>query len=144
MRARRGAGYCRNEDCSAYGQPFLLVRPSEPFECPVCLRTGVLECERSARTGTGPLVSEVRVDFDFDSARSRYRRRALKVEKRVEGRRSVVTLQSPLINTREQAMRVAAELLETLNRRARFAPRDPTPAKPTRQDLIAEGWSVLA
>ncbi|MBW2281694.1 MAG: hypothetical protein JRG76_06545 [Deltaproteobacteria bacterium] len=144
MRARRGAGYCLKQDCSGFGQPFLLMRPSVPFECPVCMRTGVLETERWARTGEGALVTEVRVDFDFDPERRRYRKRTLKVERGLEGRRSVVTLQSPLIDTREQAIRVARRLLDTLNARARFSLRDPTPAKATRRDLIAEGWTVLA
>ncbi len=144
MRARRGAGYCLKEGCSAYGRPFLLARPSAPFECPVCLRPGVLECERSVRTGKGARVGEVRVDFDFDPRRRRYRQRALKLDRRLLGSRSVVTLQSPLIDTREQAVRVARRLLETLNQRVSVAPRDPTPAKPTRRDLITEGWPVLA
>ena len=103
MSARRGAGYCLKEGCSAYGQPFLLKRPSAQFECPVCLRPGVLECERSARMGEGVLVGEVRVEFDFDPRRRCYRKRARTVDRLLQGPRSVLVLRSPLIDTRERS-----------------------------------------
>jgi hypothetical protein len=144
MSARRGAGYCVWKLCSAYAQPFFLLEAPETFECPVCLRPGLVESERASREGTDPLYCEVRVDFDFDPLRGVYRKRALTIDGRVLGRRSCFTLQSPLIHTRERAVRVGRLMMRNLNRRFERKQVRQAPRPQSREQLIDEGWSVLA
>lgn len=144
MSARKGAGFCLWKACSSYAQPFFLIDAPDVFECPVCLRPGLVECERATREGPDPLFSEVRIDFDFDPLRRVYRKRALTIDGRLLGRQSSFTLQTPMIQTRERAVRVGRTILRNLNRSfERTRAQEPLRSK-TRDQLIAEGWPVLA
>lgn len=143
MPVRRGAGFCLRGACSAYARPFFLLEAPDTFECPVCLRPGFVESERASREGNDPLCSEVRIDFDFDPIRRVYRKRALTIDGRLLGRQASFTLQSPLIDSRERAVRVGRLMMRNLNRRFE-RPSLPCKRAQTREQLVAEGWAVLA
>ncbi len=144
MSVRRGAGFCLWEGCSAYTQPFFILEAPQTFECPVCLRPGLVECERASREGPDPLYGEVRVDFDFDPVRRVYRKCALTTDGRLLGRQSSFRLQSPLIRSRERAIRVGRLMMRNLNRRFERPRAGPSAHSTTRDQLVAEGWDVLA
>lgn len=144
MSVRRGAGFCLWKACSVYAQPFFLLDAPETFECPVCLRPGLVECERASREGRDPLYNEVRIDFDFDPVRRVYRKRSLTIDGRLLGRQSRFTLQSPLIHSRERAIELGRLLMRNLNRRFEHSHVSPPARKQSREQLIAEGWPVLA
>jgi hypothetical protein len=120
---------------------FLLVHVPDSFDCPTCLRPGRIERERSRRTGDADLYSEVRVEFDYDLEQRIYLQDARIEDERLLARHGVYTLRSPLIRTRAQALRVGRAVLQKLNRSldGRVPPRGPT-----RRELIAQGWPVLA
>ncbi len=141
MSVRRGAGFCLWKPCSAYAQAFFLLEAPQTFECPVCLRPGLVECERASREGQDALYGEVRVDFDFDPVRRVYRNCALTTDGR---RQSSFTLQSPPIRSRERAIRVGRLMMRNLNRRFEHSRAGPSARSQTRNQLIAEGWDVLA
>ncbi len=143
MSVRRGAGFCLRKGCSAYSQPFFLLEAPDAFECPVCLRPGLIESERARRDGADRFVGEVRIDFDFDPARRVYRKRALMMDGRTHGRQATFTLQSPLIDSHERAVRIGRLMMRSLNQRS-GAKSDDAQRAPTRNQLIGEGWSVLA
>ncbi len=144
MSVRRGAGFCLWKACSAYAQAFFLLEAPQTFECPVCLRPGFVECERASREGPDLLYGEVRVDFDFDPVRRVYRNCALTTDGRLLGRQSSFTLQSPLIRSRERAIRVGRLMMRNLNRRFERPRAGPRAHSQTRDQLVAEGWDVLA
>jgi hypothetical protein len=144
MSVRRAAGFCLWRGCSAYAQLFFLIESPEIFECPVCLRPGLVESERASREGHDALYGEVRIDFDFDPINQVYRKRALTIDGRSLGRQSSFTLQSPLIGTHEHAVRVGRLLMRNLNRQFERAGPGHRRRTQSREQLVEEGWSVLA
>ena len=137
---RRGAGYCMNSTCATFGKLFMLGDLPSTFECPTCLRPARLERERGIRHGAGTVFDEVRVEFDFDPIYGIYRQAVRIRDGRLLGRHDVYTLQSPLLETREQALDVGKRVLRNLN--ARLGRRDLS-RRPGRTELVEQGWTVL-
>ena len=139
---RRGVGFCTNRDCETFGRGYYLPDPPVDFECPCCLRMGRLVRERGMRQGGSGTLTEVRVEFSYDRVRDVFRECARLRDDRVLGRHAVYTFQSPLVRSRSQALRIARVILTNgnrqLDRRARAG------CLPSRAQLMADGWAVLA
>jgi hypothetical protein len=137
---RRGAGYCMNSTCATFGKLFMLGDLPDTFECPTCLRPARLERERGIRHGDGTVFDEVRVEFDFDPIYGIYRQAVRIRDGRLLGRHDVYTLQSPLMETREEALRVGKLVLRNMNVRLE---RPDRPPRSSRTELVEQGWTVL-
>lgn len=72
--------------------------------------------ERGFYTGTADIFNEVRVEHNFDSLQKRYRSIAIVNDDSLAGICNTYTLQSPLIQTENRALKVAEALLANLNR----------------------------
>ena len=118
---RRGAGYCRNQECEEFEKAVFLMNYAAPFDCPRCGRRIVLEEERGFYTGRYELVREVRVEYDFDVFNDTYRKVAIVCDEGLPDRYSVYTLKSPIIQGEKRALRIAEAILANLRRhRKRF------------------------
>ncbi len=137
---RRGVGYCMNDRCEQFGELRFYADLPSSFDCPTCFLPGMIERERGIRRKSATVFDEVRVEFDFDPLRRIYQQRAAVRDKRLLGRRDVYRLQSPVIRTRAQALRAARGMLSNVSRRLGRPARR---RRPTRDQLVSEGWSVL-
>jgi hypothetical protein len=136
-RRGRGVGFCTSPSCP----DFLQLRPQVPapeeYRCPTCARPAGLELERGVRRGTGPIVSDVRVEFDFDPRRCIYLGHVAMRAARVLRPSGVFTLQTPLVRNERAARALAAALLRELSapqhfaRALRIAPLAPPERLPT-------------
>lgn len=112
----RGAGYCTNRGCADYSIRIFLPGPGEKFNCSTCGQEGRVERERGTSAGNSDIYNEVRVDWSFDSEHGCYRSITRIKDDSIRGRHGVYTLQSPLIDSEEKALKVAQAILKNLNR----------------------------
>lgn len=113
---KRGAGYCRNQECEEFEKDVFLMNYAAAFDCPRCGERGVLEEERGFRTGGYELVREVRVEYGFDVFNDAYQRVAIVRDEALPERYSVYTLKSPIIQGEKRALRIAEAILANLLR----------------------------
>ena len=137
---RRGVAFCVNTECQNAGRLQAFRHLPESFDCPRCGAPGRVERERGVKQPGATVFDEVRVEFDFDPERGIYRSSARVRDRRLLGRHDVYTLQSPLVKTRAQALRVAAAVLKQLNARLNGEEKKTLPG---RDELISQGWPVL-
>jgi hypothetical protein len=89
----------------------------------------------------GDVVDEVRVAYGYDAERDCYTFVEVAREPSLLGRHNVVHVRSPLIQQPAVARMLAEVLLAHWNERLR---RREVPAlRPTRTELVAQGWKVL-
>jgi len=136
---KRGVGFCVNSDCGCFGQLRSFRHLPEAYDCTRCGAPGQIERERGIKQPGATIFDEVRVEYGFDPERRIYRDSVRVRDRRLLGKHDVYTLQSPLVKTRAQALRVAAAVMKQLN--ARLA-KGAKPL-PGRDDLISQGWPVL-
>ncbi len=138
----RGAGYCVNKECFDFGRRTFIVGPGDGFSCPFCEQDGKVMKERGFYSGKSDIYNEVRVEYGFDVERSCYREIARVRDESVLGRHNVYTLQSPLIDSEEKALRVAEVILSNLNRyQGPLADSDSVTPGQARQTAIVTGES---
>ena len=137
---KRGAAFCRETNCSEYGELYL-VDPFVPdYVCPRCGIPGQVEPEYGAGCGRpGQPFSEVRVYYAFNGAERTYSKVAIAHEGTVFRGEAVYHLYSPVIRSPERAQRTAESILARLNQQPAKLQRGQT-----RAELMAEGWAVLA
>ena len=124
---KRGAGYCRNQECEEFERAVFLVSWVAPFDCPRCGERSVLEEERGFYTGWYNPVREVRVEYDFDVFNCTYRRVAIVRDEGLADRHRVYTLKSPLIQGQKRALRIAEAILANLRRYPEWFQDDEVP-----------------
>lgn len=111
---KRSVGYCQNADC---GNPdgIFLANAREAFFCGYCGKRGKVETERGFHTGKTGISKEVRVEYNFDPTKGRYREVAIVRDESLATSYDVYTLQSPLIKSTKRALRFAETLFVNLN-----------------------------
>ena len=109
----RGMGYCQNADC---GNPdgIFLANEREAFFCGYCGKRGKVETERGFHTGKTGIFKEVRVEYNFYPTHGRYREVAIVRDESLPTSCDVYTLRSPLIKSKERALRFAETLFVNL------------------------------
>ena len=137
----RGAGYCINTVCEHHGRGRMLKVQIDSFVCSRCGRPGKVELERGVRSGDFDVFSEVRVEWGFDPLRDIYTQRTVVTEERLLRPHAIYTLQTPLVESVEGACAVGRMILDRLNART-FSKSEPQ-ARPTRDQMRAQGWSTL-
>ena len=137
---KRGAAFCRETNCSEYGELYLIDPFVPDYVCPRCGIPGQVEPEYGAGCGRpGQPFSEVRVYFSFSGTDRTYGQVAIAHEGTVFRSEAVYHLYSPVIRSPERAQRTAESILARLNHEVETPQRGPT-----RAQLVAEGWTVLA
>jgi hypothetical protein len=111
---KRGMGYCQNVEC---GNPdgIFLANAGEAFFCGYCGKRGKVETERGFHTGKIGIFKEVRVEYNFDATKGRYREVAIVRGESLPTSYDVYTLRSPLIKSKKLALRLAETLFVDLN-----------------------------
>jgi len=125
---KRGAGYCRNQECEEFERAAFLMNYVAPFACPRCGERTALEEERGFYTGGHDPVREVRVEYDFDVFNGAYRKVAIVRDEGLSDRHSVYTLKSPLIQGQKRALRIAEAILANLRRYREWLQDDEVPS----------------
>ena len=136
---RRGVAFCVNSECDCFAKLRSYRHLPDEYDCPRCGTPGHVERERGIKQPGTSIFDEVRVEFDFDPEQRIYRDSVRLRDRRLLGKHDVYTLQSPLVKTRAQALRVAAAVMKQLNERLARAKRH----VPGRDELISQGWPVL-
>jgi hypothetical protein len=95
-----------------------VILPSEPeaFICKACGQSGKVEMERGFLTGETGIIGEVRVEYDFDPRKGRYRATAIVRDESLPSGLDVYTRLSPLTRSERLALGLAEALLLQLNR----------------------------
>jgi hypothetical protein len=112
---RYGIGYCGNAGCENSDRIILPIE-AEVFLCESCGQSGKVEMERGFLTGETGVIGEVRVEYDFDPRKGRYRGMAIVRDESLPGGLDVYTRRSPLTRSEEDALSLAEALLLQLNR----------------------------
>jgi hypothetical protein len=112
---RHGIGYCENADCEG-SDKVILPNEAEVFLCESCGQSGKVEMERGFLTGETGIIGEVRVEYDFDPRKGRYRATAIVRDESLPSGLDVYTRLSPLTRSEKLALGLAQALLLQLNR----------------------------
>jgi hypothetical protein len=105
--------YCANRACAQFLQLRVQAVAPVAYRCSACGELGELELERGMRSGDGPIVSEVRIEYGFDAARALYLERVAVRDPRWLRVGAVFTLQTPLIFDEKAAHSLGAALLRS-------------------------------
>jgi hypothetical protein len=132
-RRRRGVGYCTSERCPEFLRLSPQVPAPEQFRCTSCGTTGALELDRGVRSGEGPRVTDVRMEFGFDPRCRIYRQQVAVRAARALRSGSVFTLQTPLLRDAAAAYALGAALLRQLSKPSRLARAVRRPVRPEPQ-----------
>ena len=112
---RQGIGYCENAGCER-SERIILPNEAEVFFCASCDQPGKVEMERGFLTGETGIIREVRVEYDFDSEKGRYRATAIVRDESLSSGLDVYTRRSPLTRSEQSALGLAEALFVQLNR----------------------------
>ncbi len=137
---RRAAGFCTERACASHATPVRLDERHTAYTCGQCGAPGRVVREQLERTVAGDVVDEVQVAYGYDPVKEIYTFLEVAQEPALLGRHCVVTLRTPLIRHPQVARTLAEILLARLNARLR---RLGPALRPTRAELISEGWKVL-
>lgn len=114
---KRGAGYCLNQECMEFGKGVFLLNYGEDFYCPVCACLGIIMGEAGQFQNDSACIRSVRVEFDYDAGQERYRSLAMIWDPELpEAGTNTYELRSPLIHTKDRALKTAEALLASLQR----------------------------
>jgi hypothetical protein len=127
--------------CAAFARPVALDFARSRFSCERCGLAGRVVRETLDRSDHGDVVDEVRIVYGYDPQTDVYALVEGAHEPSLLGCHNVVTLRTPLVDHPQVARMLAEILLAQLNERFR---RRAAPARPTRAELISEGWEVLS
>jgi hypothetical protein len=95
-----------------------MILPNEPevFFCGSCGGPGKVEMERGFLTGESGIIREVRVQYNFDPRKERYRATAIVRDETLPDGLDLYTRLSPLTRSEESALGLAEALFVQLNR----------------------------
>jgi len=110
----RAVGYCQNAGCEEYSKGSFLLN-QRAFACHRCHSVGYVEHEVGRRQNSLPIFKEVRVEFDFDARQKRYASTAIVRDESLWGSHNVYHYCTPMVKTEKQALRMAEQILATLN-----------------------------
>lgn len=112
----RGVGYCENvSGCADFAKGVFLLNPGKSFFCPRCREQGSIARESLHRQG-GPMVGEVRVEFNHDPLTGAYREVAIVRDDAAPAEATgVATWRKPTIRTEKRAMMCAEAELCSMN-----------------------------
>lgn len=114
MEVKRGVGICYEEECVQYKKHTFIYNPDKRYFCTVCNNEGYMIQERCETMGKGENYTCVRIEFDFDPGKKKFRGLAIvKMENTLEIGKTYI-LYSPLIRTENRALKCAESTLAKL------------------------------
>ena len=110
----KAIGFCNNYNCDQFAKGIFLLYHEGDFFCPSCAKLGEFKRESRTEYGEGGVYREVKVEFGYNRTSDMYASIAVvSINEIKEGKTYVI--QSPLILTENRALKVAANILCSLN-----------------------------